>query len=283
LCWLAAWDMTRDAEMAAGDFLDLVIAGIQDDTEIQTVQTLLRLGRSAVDPFGDPARIAERTHRLATKAHDLMLAAAPGGDVQLAAARTLAANATSDEHLVTIAGLLSGERTVDGLAVDAELRWLLLQRLVVLGRAGDGEIEAELDRDNTAAGHRHALRLRAARPTAEAKAEAWALAVDDVDLPNAEQSAVIAGFQQPEHRDLLAPYVERYFQVVADAWERRTSEMAQQIAVGLYPLHLVDQQTVDRSDDYLRTAQPVPALRRLITENRDGVARALRAQARDRS
>jgi aminopeptidase N len=282
LCWSAAWDMTRDAEMAAGDFVDLVIAGIQEDTEIQTVQTLLRLGRSAIDPLGDPAKIAERTNRLATKAYDLMLSATPGGDIQLAAARTLAANATSEEHLGVLRGLLAGDRSVDGLAIDAELRWLLLGRLVVLGHAGDREIDNEHDGDNTAAGRRHALRLRAARPTAEAKEEAWQLAVFDVDLPNAEQAAVVAGFQQSEHRALLAPYRDRYFDVVAQAWEQRTSEMAQQIAVGLYPVHLVEQQTVDRTDDYLRTAQPPPALRRLVAENRDAVARSLRAQARDR-
>src|SRR5207302_5033196 len=124
-------------------------------------------------------------------------------------------------------------------------------------------------------------RLRAARPTPQAKEEAWQLAVFDVDLPNAEQAAVIAGFQQPEHRELLAPYRDRYFEIVADAWEQRTSEMAQQIAVGLYPVHLVSPETVERTDRYLREAAPVPALRRLVTENRDAVARALRAQARD--
>ena len=98
---------------------------------------------------------------------------------------------------------------------------------------------------------------------------------------HAEQAAVIGGFQQQEHRELIAPFVERYFEVVAEAWEQRTSEMAQQIAIGLYPALCVSQETIDRTDTYLRTAQPVPSLRRLITENRDNVARALRAQQRD--
>jgi aminopeptidase N len=171
---------------------------------------------------------------------------------------------------------------VEGLAVDTELRWTLLNRLVVMGRAGETEIDAELARDNTAAGKRHSMALRAARPTAEAKEEAWRLAVEDDTLPNAEQAAVIGGFQQQEHRDLVAPYAERYFEVVADSWQQRTSEMAQQIAIGLYPALCVSQSTIDRTDEYLRTAQPVPSLRRLITENRDNLARALRAQQRDR-
>ncbi|HET7531280.1 MAG TPA: aminopeptidase N [Mycobacteriales bacterium] len=281
LCWTAAWDMTRDGEMAAGDFLDLVLGGIAYETDIGTVQNLLRLARSAADPYGDPARRDERIIRLADRAADLLRAAEPGSDTQLAFARSLAANATTDSQLSVVADLLSGATSVEGLAVDTELRWTLLHRLVVMGRAGDAEIDAELDRDNTAAGKRHSLALRAARPTAEAKAEAWQLAVEDDTLPNAEQAAIIGGFQQQEHRELIAPYAERYFEVVADAWQQRTSEMAQQIAIGLYPSLCVSQATIDRTDTYLRTAQPVPSLRRLITENRDNVARALRAQHRD--
>jgi aminopeptidase N len=282
LCWTAAWDMTRDGEMSAGDYLDLVLAGIHQETEIGTVQSLLRLARQSIDPFGDPACLTERTARLADKAAELLASADPGSDMQLAFTRALAVNAVGDEHLDLLAGLLSGERSVDGLAVDTELRWALLHRLVVMGRAGEAEIEAELRRDDTAAGRRHALNLRAAQPDAAAKAEAWEAAVHDDTLPNAEQAAIIAGFQQPEHRKLLTPYVDRYFDCIADAWENRTSEMAQQIVIGLYPILLVDQSTLDRTDAYLRTAQPVPPLRRLVTESRDNLARSLRAQERDR-
>jgi aminopeptidase N len=57
--------------------------------------------------------------------------------------------------------------------------------------------------------------------------------------------------------------------------------MAQQIAIGLFPV-FGDQSTVDRTDRWLREAQPVPPLRRLVTEGRDNLARTLRAQARDR-
>ena len=281
LCWTAAWDMTRDAEMMPSDYLELVIAGIGQETEIGTVQSLLRLARQSIDPFGDPARRRDRMPRLAQLAYDGMLSAEPASDLQLAYCRALAANAVTEDQFSTLAALLDGSRVVPGLAVDTDLRWALLMRLVAMGRAGDAEIDAEVERDNTAAGRRHALTLRAARPTAQAKEEAWLLAVEDESLPNAEQAAVIAGFQQSEHRELIRPYRERYFEVVGQAWERRTSEMAQQIAIGLFPLLLDEQQTVDRADAYLRDAQPVPPLRRLITENRDNIARVLRAQKRD--
>ena len=80
----------------------------------------------------------------------------------------------------------------------------------------------------------------------------------------------------------MRPYVDRYFKVVGEAWERRTSEMGQQIAVGLFPHQIIEQWVVDATDDYVRTQQPPPALRRLVIENRDQMARALRTQAADR-
>jgi aminopeptidase N len=281
LCWTSAWDMTRDAEMRAADYLALVLAGISQESEIGTVHSLLRLARQAIDPFGDPAERAERNIRLADKCRQMLDDAAQASDMQLAYARAFAISATTDEHLDFLAGLLSGDSVLPGLAVDTELRWALLHRLVIMGRAGDREIDAEFDRDNTAAGKRHALTLRASRPTAEPKQEAWDLAVHDEALPNAEQDAVIAGFQQPEHRELLAPFVEKYFESVIGAWETRTSEMAQQIAIGLYPMYCDNPQTLERTDRFLREAQPPPPLRRLVTENRDNLARHLRAQAFD--
>ena len=133
------------------------------------------------------------------------------------------------------AGCWTAPRPVPGLAVDTDLRWTLLQALVAVGAAGGREIEAELDRDPTASGQRRAATARALRPTAEAKAEAWRLATEDDELPNAINEAIIGGFHHPAQHELTAPYVEPYFAVIPDVWERRTSETAQNVVVGLFP------------------------------------------------
>jgi aminopeptidase N len=281
LCWSAAWDMTRDSEVSAGDYLDLVLAGVALETEVGTAQSLLRLASQAIDPFGAPAQREPRRLRLATRAFELLDSAEGGSDLQLAFARAAAANATTTEQLGRIADLLSGEASIEGLAVDTELRWSLLLSLVSAGKAGDAEIDAELDRDDTAAGRRHALTLRAARPTAEAKAEAWHLVVEQDELPNADQGAILAGFHHFSQRELLAPYVEKYFDAIEGIYRTRSAEMAQDIITGLYPYSATTQDTVDRTDAYLRKKQPGPALRRMLLEARDGMARALRAQQRD--
>jgi aminopeptidase N len=283
LCWTAAWDMTRDVEVSAGDYLSLVHAGLGQETEIATVLSLTRLARQAIEPYGDPSRVMTRRAELCDHAFGLLDAAPQGSDLQLGFARCAAVNATTDQQLDRVAALLSGEQSVAGLSVDTELRWALLHRLVVVGRAADADIDAERERDDTNAGRRHALRLLASRPTAEAKAEAWASVVEQDTLPNADLRAVIAGFQQYEHRDLLVPYVEKYFDAVGEIYRTRTSEMAQCLIEELFPRVVAVAATVQRADDYLRDEQPGPALRRMLLEGRDSVARALRGQERDRA
>ncbi|MGC4973903.1 aminopeptidase N [Streptomyces sp. DT199] len=281
LCWASAWDMTRDAELAARDYLSLVLSGIGKESDIGVVQSLQRQVKLAIDLYADPAAREALLARWtdATLAH--LRAAAPGSDHQLAWARAFAATARTPEQLDLLDALLDGSQTIEGLAVDTELRWAFVQRLAAVGRFDEAEIAGEYERDRTAAGERHATTARAARPTAEAKAEAWGSVIDSDKLPNAVQEAVIAGFVQTDQREVLAPYAERYFEVVKDIWESRSHEMAQQIAVGLYPTVQVSQETLDRTDSWLTSAEPTAALRRLVSESRAGVERALRAQRAD--
>ncbi|MFF2845718.1 aminopeptidase N [Streptomyces sp. NPDC058001] len=281
LCWASAWDMTRDAELATRDYLELVLSGIGKEAGIGVVQSLHRQVKLAIDLYADPTwREAGLTRWTeATLAH--LRAAEPGSDHQLAWARAFAATARTPEQLDVLDGLLDGTQSIEGLAVDTELRWAFVQRLAAVGRFDEAGIAAEYERDKTAAGERHATTARASRPTPEAKAEAWASVVESDKLPNAVQESVIAGFVQTDQRELLAPYTEKYFASVKDAWDTRSHEIAQQIAVGLYPALQVEQSTLDATDAWLTATDPPPALRRLISESRAGVERALKAQEAD--
>ncbi|MFF4530442.1 aminopeptidase N [Streptomyces sp. NPDC001407] len=281
LCWASAWDMTRDGELATRDYLSLVLSGITKESDIGVVQSLQRQTKLALDLYAAPDWREKGLATWTDAALEQLRAAEPGSDHQLSWARTFAATARTPEQLDLLRALLDGTETIDGLAVDTDLRWTLLERLAATGRADEPEIAAELERDRTSAGERHAAAARAARPTAEAKAQTWAQVVESDKLPNAVQEAVIGGFVQTDQRELLAPYSERYFAVVKGIWESRSHEIAQQIVVGLYPALLVSRETLDATDAWLASAEPNAALRRLVTESRAGVERALKAQAAD--
>ncbi|TDD74115.1 aminopeptidase N [Actinomadura rubrisoli] len=282
LCWSAAWDMTRDAEMATRDYIRLVVKGISGVTDISVTQTLLRQARTAVQQYADPAWREEGLRLMADTLSVLAREAEAGSDFQLAYVQAFAASAVTEEHLAFVRGLLDGSRPLDGLTVDTELRWALLRRLVVTGKAGEAEIDAEHERDRTAAGERHAAACKAAVPTAEAKAAAWERIVSG-KLPNAVYRATFGGFVEPDQADLLVPYVDAYFAEVGRIWKEWSSDMSQTFAEVAYPFLVIEQSTVDRTESYIAEQRPPAALVRLLSEGRDGVARALRARAKDRS
>ena len=280
LVWGAAWDMTRDAEVSTGDFLRLVLSGIGRETDIGVVQGVLRQLKAAIDQFAAPENRPGYLDRLAEAAYGHAMSAEAASDHQLAFTRAFVSAAGTDAQLDVVAGLLDGSIVWPGLAVDTDLRWFLLQRLVANGRFEDDRIQLELDSDDTATGRRQAAVARAARPTAVAKELAWAEIVDRTDLPNAIMDATIGGFVQPDQVELLRAYRDRYFEVLPRVWSERTMEMAQSITMGLYPMHLVDDETVAATDACL-AGDLNSAARRLVGEGRDGILRAMRARARD--
>ena len=79
---------------------------------------------------------------------------------------------------------------------------------------------------------------------------------------------------------LLTPFTSKYFDAIAGVWERRSSEVAQTVVIGMYPSWDVSQAGLDAADRFLVGDIP-PALRRLVIEGRAGVERALRARAFD--
>jgi len=279
LCWSAAWDMTRDAEWAGREYVRLVLAGIDAEDEISVVQALLRQVQAALTTYVDPSWAATGWAQLADKAWEGLRAAPAGSDIQLAWSRTFAAAARTDEHADRLRGLLDGSHNLDGLTIDADARWALLSGLVAIGAAGDAEIEAELQRDPTATGQRRAATANALRPTSQAKERAWALGLSE-GVPNAVQEATLLGFWHPAQIELCRPYVARFFDEVGEIWQRRPGEIAKNVAAYLFPV-LVEQSTLDAADAWLADDSHPAALRRLITESRDGIARALRCRARD--
>jgi aminopeptidase N len=282
LCWAAAWDMTRDGEMSTADYVALVLSGVGRETDSSVTRTLLRQAETATILYSAPAKRDAARRRLADGFLALLNAAGPGSDSQLQLARAFAAAAFSDEHVALVAGVLDGSTPIEGLTIDTDLRWHLLHQLAAAGRADAAAIEAEITRDDTATGRRQAAAALAARPLPEAKQAAFDSVMDDDSLPNAIQTATVGGFARPGQEDLLRPFVAPYFARLREIWGERTNETAQNIVIGLFPTLIAEQSTVDAADAWLGDNEDaVPALRRLVLESRDGVARALRAQARD--
>jgi aminopeptidase N len=281
LCWGAAWDMTRDAEMRATDWVSLVLRGIAVETDMTALGALTAQTWRVVTAYAAPPNRESLIARWEAGIRALALAAEPGSDKQLAFVRAFAGAARSDESLDLVAGLLDGTRTIEGLAVDIDLRWTLLMALTTEGRADEAAITAELDRDTTISGQENAAAARAARPMAEAKEEAWNDAVVRDDVPNETMRSIAYAFHQEGQEELLRPYVSRYLDVAERIWDERGVHQAATVLDAMFPRTMVTRQTLDTVDRWLESAKPNPAARRYVMEGRADLERALNAQRKD--
>lgn len=288
LCWTALWDSARDGVTPAVRYVAAVEQFASSETGIGVLLNVLGNASGAIERYVPAAaREGVRKDFLAVVAAR-MKAAAPGSDQQLAWARTLAdVSRHGDTELPLLRGILEGNIVIDGLAVDAELRWSFWQALSAQGQASRAELDRELQADTTASGREgHAL-ASAAVPDASVKAAAWDSMVNSPGLSNEILSATITGFSTAPGF-LLEPYVERYFDCLEQVWADRSIEIAGRIVRGLFPgaqdlsegMQPAEHPVLVRTDAWLKAHADAPrALRRIVIEQRSHLVRALTAQA----
>ncbi|GGU07008.1 aminopeptidase N [Streptomyces coeruleorubidus] len=279
LCWSALWNMTRDALLPARDFVDLVLRFAGSESEIGVVQMLHAWAESAVTHYAAPARRETTARLLAEGARRELYAAEAGSEHQLAWARFFARTAAAEADFELLSDLLAGTAAVEGLDLDQELRWVFLEPLAAHGAVDEKALAEELARDDTASGKRHQVRCLAARPSEAVKAQAWAQVVESDALSNAMVEATIAGFSQGSQRELLAPYAPKYFAAIERVWAERSIQIGMHVVQGMFPSLQQSRDTLDATDAWLEAhREAAPALRRLVLEARDDLARALRGQ-----
>ena len=280
LVWGAAWDMTRDAEMAATDWVRLVLANIGSETDAWGVTRIPAMASTAVNRYSDPATRGALKVEWERGLRQLMMDAEPGSDHQLTFARSYSTDARSASALDDLAAILDGSLVIDGLAVDQEIRWGLITALSQAGRFGDAEIDAELERDNTIEGQERGAAARVSQPTAEAKAAGWK-AILDPATPNETAAGVVWSIFRSDQDEVVEPYVEKFLEAADTVIDTLGFHKASVLLERGFPLAVGSPEVVARLDEWLASSTAPKGAIRYVGEARADIARALAAQERD--
>ena len=278
LCWSAAWDMHRDGELSATDYTEIVLNALGKENEASVIAAQLVNLETAVELYSAPNnREKLRAHR-SEGLYKLALAAAAGSDEQLALAKGFASAATVADAS-KVKEILEGK--LSGLTVDTEMRWALVKSLAERGVFGTAEIDAELQRDNTADGTRHAAEARAMIATSEAKAAAWKT-LTTTELSNHIQRHMLMGINRPIQQDLYEPYVNQYFATVKNFCDANSYEVGMQFAVMAFPRFAPTDENLAKAEKWIAENQDASdGVMRWVKEGRDAIKRALKAQLAD--
>ena len=284
LVWGAAWDATRDGEASATDFINLVLNNVATEDQGTMLITLLRQLLTTVKIYTSPANRHHAIVSTCARLLELAEKAAPGSDNQLLFTRFATYFAEEPALGDKLEALLTGKTVFAGLQLDQDMRWDLINGLVMEGRYGRDEVEAEYAKDNTANGAKQYYMARASIRTAEAKRDAWETIVLGNELSNAEINFGCQGLIRNHDTKLLAPMIDWYFEAAVNVWDTRTFKIAEYILAGAYPWYIATQELADRTRAFAdrEDVKARPAMRRIIIENLAVVERALRAQKADK-
>ena len=307
LCWAAVWDLTRDAEMAAREFVELVARHAPAEKDWLLVERVTSQARAAIDLYGDPSNRAVARERLHAVALGELKKPDISPELKLIWSRILIGTAATDEAISKVQGLLDGTELIPGIQVDTDLRWLILGQLAEEGHASEELIQATMAADPTDIGRRRGTACLAARPTATAKEEAWERVVHpaapmpkawkgatDGELSIASMAAILRGFNigsvgvggmmaHGPNPELLRPYVSRYLEALPAVWAERTIDEAEAFTECLYPNQLVDESVIAAIDLALESGELPGSAVRILREGRDGSLRAQRNREVDRA
>ncbi len=288
------WEMVREGEVPARDFLDLLLESLRVETHPVVLRTMVQTTKqipsqllTSATLFCAPEHRPEAQRRVADALRAEAESAEAGSDRQFQLVGAFARAARGESDIARLRGAFDGTEPYAGLEIDQELRWVLLGALATLGAATEEEIAAELRRDDTNTGRERAFHARAALPTPEAKAEAWRLAVEEDGQTNAVIEALASGWNRTVDQSLLKDYVPRYFDMLLPVWNSRSAAIRERIIgkeypLAFYPLGLASPELAATTQAWLDANPDAPqALRRLVLEKLDAIRTAVLAQQCD--
>ena len=280
LIWASLWDSTRDGELSASDYIEIALSALKGETDISMITATFTQIDTAIWAYLAPKNRDGVRLSVANTAQELLAGAKPGSDAQLQYARAFANNAFTPAQFESLKAILNG--SVDGLLMDADLRWFIFLCGVKRGIFGVSDIQSEGDRDKTAHGKQYVAYAHAALPSHEAKAAAFKSVTTD-DLSNTIHSYKCRGFNENIHCDLLEAFVDEYFDAILKVWSTKGYEIAETTATLTFPTWAISDETVKKAQHWLDVTgkDASGALRRTVAEGRDAMTRSLKARAVD--
>ena len=268
--WLAFWDMTRDGEFPAERFVDMTLRLLATETESTTFRYALACMSTTAHHYVAPARRDDVLRHVAAELWTLANAAEAGSDTQFQLATAyLGYGEEGDAAFAANAhGLLDGTVRLEGLEIDNNFTWTIVQALTSVNEMTNDDVDAQLAKKETTENREFAYGARASMATTQAKEWAWDQALHNDELTNSQLEAVARGFSATPRPDLAEPFAAKYFETVDWVWANKTYHMAEALLNGLYPGYADPATLVKLGDAWLDEHIAADnALKRLIVEN----------------
>ena len=278
LLWMSLWEMVRDCELSSIEYLEIGRSELPDEPDHDILNSVLERTNLLISRYVPESTRESEAHQWFEVA--LAQASKTVGDPRLLWERSAIGVATTRPDVELLVRLVTGEETIPGFELDQEMRWAVATKALAFDLANaDQMLETESARDRSDRGKRALLRAEAARPTAEAKEEAWDRIHGEGYGSFHLTRAAMLGFWWPHQKDLLEPYADRFFERVEEVFDTRDHPFARAYLVALYPAYRAAPEVLDRSRRMLDNLDgSMPTLSRQLAESADELDRQIKVR-----
>jgi aminopeptidase N len=278
VCWTVLWDMATSAELDPRQFIECVARQIESAGLPPGIAVLGTHAVRAADYYATPsARVALRA-RVAGACGDRLASERAQGREWRKFAFVLAKSAATPPQLDTLRQWLE-----NGTLREAWGRDIVRGVLETLAAAGqlDDELLEQVTALDPASGAEIRVKCRALRPSLVAKEDAWYAALRH-DTPLRLAQAHADGIWTPAQEGLMLAWRERYFVDTLAALSAMPDNRARRVGAAMYPLTLVDDETLSATDEALRAGGLSRPVQSVLEEQREKLRRMVAARFRFR-
>ncbi len=262
---LSLWQQVDDGRTPPAEVIGYVVAALRTEDDALVRDQLLATADEGIGGWvGHDAGLA-----LGGQLTEVCLSRAPDVDAEARTGylRAAAAHALPEQF----------DRVREAAGDDVDLTWRALQRQAVFDGAPEGEIEALLARDPNPEAWLRAAAVRAARPDGTTKDRVWTTVLGAEAVPSAA-GPVARALWQPGQDEVLAPFAERYLQMLPGLSDRN-SLVQGAVPWWFFPTWGVDETWRRRLVEVAGRDDVSPAVGRTVLERADVLERMLRARA----
>ncbi|MFC6977785.1 aminopeptidase N [Microbulbifer taiwanensis] len=272
MLWQSLYDSVYDAKLPLDEYVSFALSNAGSERDINVVRLVshhLGYAYSYLNQVAiDPAKRDELQLAIENFVWEQLQQAQAGSDAQKTWFSTFTDVAHSETALADARLLLQGERNIDGLTLDPDMRWdlIALQNQHLFGDY-EQAIERELAADNSDRSQLNAIAAEAVRPLAESKTK-WLENIlqhrDDFKLSQLKYAAF--SLFPTEQGELYEANMER---IISAMDEVNTSDAPEYVGTyaKLFPLNCSDR-GVQQLSEILDSGKPLNPLLEKALKNR---------------
>ncbi len=282
LVWGSLWQMVRDNAFAPTEFIEMGIElGLKEkDLSILNSHIIAKV-KAIVSTYLTDENREIWMPRLNAMARERLARPENSEEEQIIWFGLLLETAFLPNELDYLHTLVTGTESIASLDIDQEKRWNIIARLTACGHAEAKELfsnEKELDKSDL--GLKKAFMVEASRPDSTEKETCWQAFTEQSFRSTDFLRYGMKGFHWHIQKDLLAPYVDRFFEAVEKIYTERDVHYAGAFGHILFPQWHKTRDMLDTIEAFLDKKRTnggeLPALlRKLLIEQADDLKRIL--------